>query len=56
MSENLKLSGKNDDWLIKKLREQKISDLSEVFLATISENTLSVYKTVKKSKNINLFD
>ncbi len=56
MSENLKLSGKNDDWLMKKLREQKISDLSEVFLATISENSLSVYKTVKKSKNLNLFD
>lgn len=56
MSENLKLSGKNDEWLTKKLREQKISDLADVFLATVSENNLSVYKTAEKSKNINLFD
>lgn len=56
MSENLKLSGKNDEWLTKKLHEQKISDLADVFLATVSENNLSVYKTAEKSKNINLFD
>lgn len=56
MSENLKLSGKNEEWLIKKLHEQKITELTDVFLATVSSNNLSVYKSAAKNKNTNLFD
>lgn len=57
MYDNLKHTGNNEQWLMKELKEQKISKLSEVFLATCdSENNLSVYKKhIEKQKN-DIFD
>lgn len=52
--ENLESTGNNLDWLRKKLKEQNIEKISDVFLATCDEkNNLSVYL---KSKNGNTHD
>ena len=52
--ENLESTGNNLDWLSKKLKEQNIEKISDVFLATCDEkNNLSVYL---KSKNGNTHD
>lgn len=51
--ENLKSTGNNEVWLNKKLKEQNISNVKDVFLATCdSNNNLSVYiNTPKKIKH-----
>ena len=44
MKENLKMTGKNEEWLAKQLKEQKVSDLSRVLLATCDVgNRLTLY-------------
>lgn len=48
--ENLKLTGNDEKWLQNQLKNQKVDNLSDVFLATCSnKNNLSIYlKTNKK--------
>lgn len=47
--ENLKSTGNNEVWLNNKLKEQKINNIKDVFLATCdSDNNLSVYTNTKK--------
>lgn len=47
--ENLKSTGNNEVWLNNKLKEQKITNIKDVFLATCdSDNNLSVYTNTKK--------
>lgn len=47
--ENLKSTGNNEVWLNNKLKEQKITNIKDVFLATCdSDNNLSVYTNIKK--------
>ncbi len=48
--ENLKLTGNDEKWLENQLKNQKVDNLSDVFLATCSsKNNLSIYlKTNKK--------
>lgn len=49
IEKNLSASGKNMNWLNNKLKEQKISDINDVFLATCDKNNnLSIY--LKKAK------
>lgn len=44
LEENLKKTGNDIDWLYKELKKQKISGISNIFLATCdSENNLTVY-------------
>lgn len=47
--ENLRSTGNNDVWLKNKLKEQKISNINDVFLATCdNDNNLSVYTNIDK--------
>lgn len=47
--ENLKSTGNNEVWLNNKLKEQKITNIKDVFLATCdSDNNLSIYTNTKK--------
>lgn len=47
--ENLKSTGNNEVWLKNKLKEQNITDIKNIFLATCdSNNNLSVYTDTKK--------
>ena len=49
IEKNLSASGKNMNWLNKKLKEQKISDINDIFLATCDKDSnLSIY--LKKAK------
>lgn len=49
IEKNLSASGKNMNWLNNKLKEQKISDINDIFLATCDKNNnLSIY--LKKAK------
>lgn len=49
IEKNLLESGKKIDWLNQKLKEQNISDISDIFLATCDkDNNLSIY--LKKAK------
>lgn len=55
MEENLKTSGKNVKWLEKKFREQGITEIKNVFLATIdSENSLNVYLKIPNEPQKNV--
>lgn len=52
LEENLKRTGNNTDWLYKELKKQKISRISDIFLATCdSQNNLSIYMKTNMDKN-----
>lgn len=52
LEENLKRTGNNTDWLYKELKKQKISKISDIFLATCdSQNNLSIYMKTNMDKN-----
>ena len=44
MQENLKMIGKNEEWLQKQLKEQKVNDVSQVLLGTCDrDNQLTLF-------------
>lgn len=56
LSENLKHMGKDESWLEKQLIQQKISKLSDVFLATLTKsNTLSIYVNKNRTTEHDIF-
>lgn len=56
LSENLKHMGKDEGWLEKQLIQQKISKLSDVFLATLTKsNTLSIYVNKNRTTGHDIF-
>ncbi len=58
MSNNLKTTGKNEQWLDKQLKSQGIKDISEVFLATydFSKEKINVYKKLNKKMTDDIFE
>lgn len=49
LSKNLKSTGNNEIWLNEKLKEQNITNIKDVYLATCdSDNNLSVYAIIDK--------
>ena len=55
MYNNLKSIGKDEKWLNKKLKEQNIKTLKNIFLATCDNDNLSVYEIVKRENTHDLF-
>lgn len=56
LADNLEYSGNNEKWLYKKLKEQGIIKLTDVFLATCSsKNELSIYVKLKKPMTRDIF-
>ncbi len=55
MYNNLKSIGKDEKWLNKKLKEQNIKTLKNIFLATCDNDDLSVYEIVKRENTHDLF-
>ena len=46
---NLKSTGNNETWLKNKLKQQNITNIRDIFLATCdSDNNLSVYTNIDK--------
>ncbi len=57
LDENLKQTGNNRDWLNKKLKEQNISDMTKVFVASCDDNNkLSVYMKVEDAPQNDQFE
>jgi len=57
MSTNLKMMGKNVEWLENELKLQGYNSAHEVYLATCDKsNNLRVYTSVKEKKNPDLFE
>ena len=57
MSTNLKIIGKNEDWLEKQLKSQGYKSAKEIYLATCNRNNnVSIYTSVKQKKNPDLFE
>lgn len=56
LKENLEFTGNNDIWLKKKLEEQGIKSIDEIFYASCdSKNNLSVYTCVKEKPDRDIF-
>ncbi len=57
MQENLMFAGKNEEWLNKQLKTQRVQSISEIFLATCdSEGTLIVYPKIKRQMKKDVFE
>lgn len=57
LSDNLKFSGNNKIWLQRKLKEQGIHRIKDVFLATCdSKNNLTVYRQIYKPLTRDVFE
>ena len=57
MPENLKAMGKNEDWLLKHLKQQNIKNKEDIILATLDgDNNLSVYLEGQKQKKLQIMD
>ncbi|ADL52210.1 DUF421 domain-containing protein [Clostridium cellulovorans] len=57
LKDNLKFTGKDEKWLGKQLKNQGISDVSQVFLATCDDKKdLSVYVKIKKNMSRDMFE
>lgn len=57
LKENLKNSGKTEEWLNKELNEQGKFKINDVFLATLdSEENLSIYVKINKSNSHDMFE
>lgn len=57
MDENLKAAGKNREWLMKQLEEQKVKRASDVFLATCDDdNQLTVFMKNEESSKNSIFE
>lgn len=41
--QNLKLIGKNKEWLVDQLRKQKVDNIKEIFYATVIDNSGTIY-------------
>lgn len=52
---NLKEIGKDKKWLDKKMNEQKIGDIKDVFLATYDKGEISIYEIVKRENKHDVF-
>ena len=57
MQENLMFAGKNEEWLNKQLKTQRVQSIKEIFLATCdSEGTLIVYPKIKRQMKKDVFE
>ena len=57
MPENLKVMGKNEDWLYKNLKKQQVKGIEEIVLATLdTDNNLSVYQEGERRRKIQILD
>ena len=55
--ENLRSTGNDESWLKKQLKQQGVSKVTDIFLATCdSNNSLSVYIKLNKSENDHVFE
>lgn len=57
LKENLKNSGKTEEWLYKKINQQGKFKIKDIFLATIDEKeNLSIYVKIDKSNSHDMFE
>lgn len=57
LGENLKFTGHDEKWLEQKMKQQNISDIHDVFLATVDlEDNLSIYVKLEKENSHDSFD
>ena len=57
LNENLKFTGHDENWLEKQMKEQNVSDIHEVFLATVDvDNNLSIYIKLPKENSHDSFE
>lgn len=55
--DNLKMAGKNEEWLRKKLKAQGYKSEKEIFLASCdNDDNLSVYPMIYKKKAVDMFE
>lgn len=56
LTDNLKKSGHNTNWLKNSLKKQGINDIKQTFLATCDNDNLSVYIKINKANNVDVFE
>lgn len=56
MYRNLKACGKSEEWLLKELKKQKQDEISEIILATVDDNILTIFTKLGKEINIEILN